>query len=232
VNSKVKKPRSPDLFPIDSGFLAAEHAALHSGVFRIAGVDEAGRGPLAGPVVAAAVHFPGNILRAKHPRILKGLTDSKALSAKKRAELLTELEGIRDVRIGIGICSVAEIDQLNILRATHLAMRKALESLPEIPELALIDGLPALGIPCPHRAMVKGDRRCFSIAAASIVAKETRDRLMRELDQLYPDYGFASHKGYGTKQHLAALQAHGSCPEHRMSFRPVREAAERSPPGG
>jgi len=224
ASSKVKKQRSPDLFPLENGFLAAEHAALDSGVFRIAGVDEAGRGPLAGPVVAAAVQFPETLLRVKRPKILKGLTDSKALPAKKRAELLTELQAINEVRIGVGICTVEEIDRLNILKATHLAMKKALENLPDLPELALVDGLPVLGLPCEHRSMVKGDRRSFTIAAASIVAKETRDRMMVELHDTYPNYGFPAHKGYGTKRHLAALKAYGPCPEHRRSFRPVRES--------
>jgi ribonuclease HII len=222
---KGKKQRSPDRIDLDHGFLAAEHAAFDSGVFRVAGVDEAGRGPLAGPVVAAAVQFPKKILIPDTPQILQGLTDSKALSAKKRAALLIELKRIRGVKIGVGICTAIEIDELNILRATHLAMKRALEALSALPKLALVDGLPVQGLPCEHRAMVKGDRRCFSIAAASIVAKETRDRIMEELDTTYPQFGFAAHKGYGTKKHLEALNQHGPCPEHRQSFRPVREAS-------
>ena len=223
ASSKVKKQRSPDLFPLENGFLAAEHAALTSGVFRVAGVDEAGRGPLAGPVVAAAVQFPKRILSPKEPEVLEGLTDSKALSATKRAALFEELSSLRSVHIGVGSCSAAEIDELNILRATHLAMKKAIDALPYKPKLALVDGLPVQGLSCDHHAIVKGDRRCFSIAAASIVAKETRDRMLEELALTYPEYGFEQHKGYGTKKHLEALRKYGPCPEHRRSFRPVRE---------
>lgn len=226
VSSKVKKQRSPDLFCFEPGFLAAEHAAFKSGVFRIAGVDEAGRGPLAGPVVAAAVQFPKKILLPEEPEVLQGVTDSKALSPAARADLLRELKRIRGVKIGVGLCTPSEIDRLNILRATHLAMRKALEDLSALPRLALVDGLPVQGLPCDHHAIVKGDQRCFSIAAASIVAKETRDRIMENLAKDYPGYGFEQHKGYGTKQHLEALRKYGPCPEHRRSFRPVREALE------
>lgn len=220
--SKVKKPRSPELFQLDTGLLAAEHAALESGVFRIAGVDEAGRGPLAGPVVAAAVMFPAARLSREPEEVIPGIQDSKILSARQRETLLTEIMHFPGVAVGIGHCSPEEIDRLNILRATHLAMRRAVEALDTPPELALVDGLPVQGLPVPHRAMVKGDRRCFSIAAASIVAKETRDRIMREMHLLYPGYGFAAHKGYGTRQHLQALTALGPCPIHRRSFSPVR----------
>lgn len=206
--------------------MAPELAAFDSGVFRIAGVDEAGRGPLAGPVVAAAVQFPPEIFRRKSDSLLSGLTDSKCLSAKIRNRLWLEMRELPGIQIGVGICSVIEIDELNILRATHLAMRRALLELESLPELALVDGLPVQGLPCAHRAIVKGDKRCFSIAAASIVAKETRDTLMRELDLQYPAYGFARHKGYGTRHHLQALNLHGPCPIHRRSFAPVRAAMQ------
>ncbi|MEX2607110.1 MAG: ribonuclease HII [Kiritimatiellia bacterium] len=202
--------------------LAPERAAIDSGVFRIAGVDEAGRGPLAGPVVAAAVQFPPDIFRETSDSLLSGLTDSKCLSAKARNRLLLEMRELPGIHIGVGICSVIEIDELNILRSTHLAMHRALLELNSLPELALIDGLPVQGLPCPSRSIVKGDKRCFSIAAASIVAKEFRDALMRELDLQYPAYGFARHKGYGTRHHLQALCDHGPCPVHRHSFAPVR----------
>lgn len=204
--------------------MAPERAAFNSGVFRIAGVDEAGRGPLAGPVVAAAVQFPVEIFRENSDPLLSGLNDSKCLTAKVRNRLWLEMRELADIQIGVGICSVDEIDELNILRATHLAMRRALLELETLPELALVDGLPVQGLPCPSRSMVKGDQRCFSIAAASIVAKETRDALMRELDIQYPAYGFARHKGYGTRHHLHALHQHGPCPVHRRSFAPVRAA--------
>lgn len=207
---------------METGLLAAEHAALHSGVSRIAGVDEAGRGPLAGPVVAAAVMFPPQVLRREPGKVIPGIQDSKILSAKTREHLLSEITGFPGICIGIGTCDEKEIDQLNILRATHLAMRRALLALPELPELALVDGLPVSGLPVASRSMVKGDRRCFSIAAASIVAKETRDGMMREIDLQYPGYGFARHKGYGTRQHLEALGRLGPCPVHRRSFAPVR----------
>ncbi|WFB37602.1 ribonuclease HII [Kiritimatiellota bacterium B12222] len=224
VNLKAKKLKSPELFQMDTGFLAAEHAALHSGVFLVAGVDEAGRGPLAGPVVAAAVMFPCHVLQGEAQEIIPGIQDSKILSSKKRAALLKEILAYPGVQVGIGKCSPKEIDRLNILRATHLAMKKALLKLPDTPSLALIDGLPIQGLPMEHRAIVKGDRKCFSIAAASIVAKETRDAIMIKMEKKYPGYGFAQHKGYGTKIHLRALESLGPCPIHRHSFAPVRHA--------
>ena len=214
---------------MDTGLLAAEHAALESGVFRIAGVDEAGRGPLAGPVVAAAVMFPTDRLRGEPEDLIAGINDSKILSAKRRAGLLLEIRSFPGVLIGVGICDSGEIDRLNILRATHLAMKRALLDLAELPELALVDGLPVQGLPVAHRSMIKGDRRCFSIAAASIVAKETRDGIMQQMEKCYPGYGFATHKGYGTRQHLQALESLGPCPIHRWSFAPVTRLGD--PPG-
>lgn len=223
ASSKAKKPKSPDRdSPPGSGLLAPEHAALRSGVSRLAGVDEAGRGPLAGPVVAAAVVFPPQFLR-EPPESLRGLNDSKQLSAARREELFEALLLLEDVEIGVSIVEAEEIDRLNILRATHAAMARALSALPSLPELALVDGLPVPGLPCPSENLIKGDARCFSIAAASIVAKVTRDRILLELDAQYPHYGFARHKGYGTRAHLAALDQHGPCPAHRRSFAPVRQ---------
>ena len=223
VPSKVKKLRSPELFQLEAGLLAPEHAALKSGVFRIAGVDEAGRGPLAGPVVAAAVMFPTDRLKGEPDELIPGINDSKTLSAKTRQILFKEIKKFPDIMIGVGICTPREIDRLNILKATHLAMKRAIEELTELPQLAFIDGLPVSGLPVDSRSIVKGDRKCFSIAAASIIAKETRDYLMREMDKKYPVYGFAAHKGYGTQKHLLALKKHGPCEIHRQSFAPVRD---------
>lgn len=222
VSSKAKKPKSRNKRSGPS-LLRPEYAALESGVFRVAGVDEAGRGPLAGPVVAAAVMFPHDLIRkGRVPRGFGDVNDSKLLVQERRLELCHALRALPDIVVGIGVVDNLEIDRLNILYASHLAMRKALEALGELPELAFVDGLPVRGLPCRHKAMVKGDSRCFSIAAASIIAKETRDDLMRELHRVYPKYGFHNHKGYGTPGHLAALQTHGPCPIHRRSFEPVR----------
>lgn len=182
----------------------------------IAGVDEAGRGPLAGPVVAAAV-----ILDPARP--IDGLADSKRLAAPRRAALAAAIRA-RALAWSVAAADVAEIDRLNILEATLLAMRRACAGLAVRPDEAWIDGnrCPALG--CPARAVVKGDRDVPAISAASILAKTERDLLLRLLDQQYPAYGFARHKGYGTAEHLAALQAHGPCPAHRRSFAPVAQA--------
>ena len=202
--------------------LQYEHTAWMAGHARIAGIDEAGRGPLAGPVVAAAVILPlGNLPEV--PQELEGLTDSKKLSAARREHFFASLSALPGVEIGIGIIEVAEIDRINILRATHLAMQRALDALPSLPDHALVDGRPVPGLACSSTAIVGGDGLSLSIAAASVVAKVTRDRQMVELDDLYPGYGFARHKGYGTKAHLDALRARGPTPCHRRSFRPVRE---------
>ena len=181
----------------------------------VAGVDEAGRGPLAGPVVAAAV-----ILDQRQP--IKGLADSKKLTALRREKLFEEIRA-KALCCSIAQASVEEIDRLNILQATLLAMRRAVEGLRLKPNKVLVDGnrLPDIGLPA--QAIVGGDALVPAISAASILAKVHRDRWCLELDQLYPQYGFAKHKGYGTAAHLAALQAHGPCAEHRISFRPVAE---------
>lgn len=183
----------------------------------VAGVDEAGRGPLAGPVVAAAV-----ILDDERP--IRGLADSKLLSPQRRERLHDEILA-RALCHCVGTASVEEIDQLNILQATLLAMQRAVERLRLPPRLVLVDGnrLPALEVPA--RAIVQGDARVAAISAASILAKVHRDRLCLELDRRHPQYGFAAHKGYPTPAHLQALRAHGPCAEHRRSFAPVREAA-------
>ncbi len=192
---------------------AWERALWAQGRTYVAGVDEAGRGPLAGPVVAAAVILPPDFDGA-------GIRDSKKLSAvaRERAEarILTEA-----LAVGIGMVEAAEIDRLNILRATHQAMRCALHALAIPVDAVLVDGLPVPDLhPC-CQAVVKGDDRCFSIAAASIIAKVTRDRLMCACAEQYPEYGFARHKGYPAPEHLAALEQHGPCPLHRRSFAPV-----------
>lgn len=193
------------------------------GARRLAGVDEAGRGPLAGPVVAAAVVFDRGFLEAEAEQSLQGLTDSKKLPEKRREFFFALLTAHPRIEIGIGLASVEEIDSQNILRATHLAMARAIGHLAPPPDLALVDGLPAKGLPVPHVAIVGGDGASLSIAAASIVAKVTRDRLMVELAAQYPGYGFDRHKGYGTAAHLEALQRLGPCPAHRTSFAPVAQ---------
>lgn len=181
----------------------------------IAGVDEAGRGPLAGPVVAAAV-----MLDDLKP--IKGLADSKTLTALRREKLFDEIRA-KALCCSIAEASVEEIDQLNILQATLLAMRRAVEGLRLRPKMVLVDGnrLPVLDMLA--QAIIKGDATVPAISAASILAKVHRDRWCTELDQQYPQYGFARHKGYGTAEHLAALAAHGACPQHRKTFRPVAE---------
>ena len=201
-----------------------ERQCWDSGHSEVAGIDEAGRGPLAGPVVASAVVIQRSFAESQEHDILAGLTDSKKLSPTKREAFFKILQDSPHIKIGIGSADVKEIDSLNILVATHLAMARALHDLIFLPPHALVDGLPVKGLPCPSTAIVKGDSKSLSIAAASIMAKVTRDAQMKELDKLYPEYGFAKHKGYGSKQHMQALFEHGPCPDHRRSFRPVREA--------
>ena len=179
----------------------------------IAGVDEAGRGPLAGPVYAAAV-----ILDPARPIV--GLRDSKLLSAARRECLAEEIRASA-LAWSVASADVAEIDSLNILQATLVAMRRAVEALAPAPTEALIDGNQVPRLPCPARAIVKGDRDVAAISAASILAKTARDAVLRELHTLYPLYGFARNKGYGTPEHLAALARHGPCAAHRRSFAPV-----------
>jgi len=194
-----------------------ERALRARGIFLVAGVDEAGRGPLAGPVVAAAVILPADFPAEE-------IDDSKKLTVRKRESIYGRLTAHAEVMWCAGEASPEEIDRLNILRATHLAMARALAGLPEVPQHALIDGLPVRGLPMPHDAVVGGDGLSLSIAAASVIAKVTRDRIMEELDARFPEYGFVRHKGYGVKEHLAALRNHGPCPIHRRSFAPVARA--------
>lgn len=193
--------------------------ALHArGVHRVAGVDEAGRGPLAGPVAAAAVILPRGFT-------CPGLDDSKKISASRREVFYQHLTENQGIIWAVATADCAEIDRHNILRATHLAMRRAVEALVPPPDHCLIDGLPVRGFPFPHDGIVKGDGLSLSIAAASIIAKVTRDRMMRGIDREFPEFGFARHQGYGTKEHLEALRIHGPCRHHRRSFQPVAQLA-------
>ncbi len=187
-----------------------EREAFADGVKLVCGVDEAGRGPLAGPVCAAAVILPPEL-------VIPGLNDSKKLTDKKRRELYDVITA-EAVSYGIAFADEKEIDEINILQATFLAMARAMKKLTPQPELALIDGNRAKDFGLPVRTVVKGDSLSASIAAASILAKVTRDRLMEQYDAVYPQYGFAVHKGYGTKRHYEALREFGPSPIHRMTF--------------
>jgi len=175
--------------------------------------------------MAAAVVLDPTFAFEEEHRLLEGLTDSKKLSPRKREGFLDILTSSPAVLVGVGLADVDEIDRLNILQATHLAMRRALEDLPRVPEHVLVDGLSVKGLGIPSTAIVGGDGKSLSIAAASVVAKVLRDRRMVALDSVYPLYGFARHKGYGSSAHIQALYEYGPAPVHRRSFRPVREAA-------
>lgn len=192
-----------NMWEIEDGYYA-------EGINLICGVDEAGRGPLAGPVCAAAVILP------KHLE-LPGLTDSKKLTDKKRRELYPLIKE-QAIAYGIGFADEKEIDEFNILQATFLAMQRALDQLKVRPDLALVDGNREKDFGIPVKTVVKGDSLSANIAAASILAKVTRDDLMLDVAETYPEYGFEIHKGYGTKAHYAALNEHGACPVHRMTF--------------
>ena len=209
-------PDSPLLFeevPLVPDF-RLELKARKAGHWPVAGVDEAGRGPLAGPVVAAAV-----ILDPK--RIPEGLNDSKQLSAQRREELFEQI--LATSTVAIASSSSRRIDETDIRKASLDAMRRAICSLSIVPSFVLTDGLDVPpGLECPGQAVVKGDARSVSIAAASIVAKVTRDRMMTRADLIFPVYGFAAHAGYGTARHRAGIENHGPCPLHRMTFRPLR----------
>jgi ribonuclease HII len=193
-----------------------ERALKKQGILLIAGIDEAGRGPLAGPVVAAAVVF------LEHRRFT-GLNDSKKLAPEFRAELFAQITEAPYIHWAVSVQNVVTIDAINILRATHRAMREAIAALPSPPEHVLIDGRPVPNFPSPQTAVIGGDHLSLSIAAASIIAKVTRDRIMDKLDALYPQYGFRRHRGYATPEHLVALRKYGPCPLHRFSFSPVAQ---------
>jgi ribonuclease HII len=196
--------------------MVLEKACQAGGMAPVCGVDEAGRGPWAGPVSAAAVILEPR----KRP---KGLNDSKKLTARQREGLEIEIKA-RAVAWGVGFASVEEIAQLNILHATGLAMRRAIEAMQTAPAYALVDGNYAFALPCPVKTVIGGDGISSSIAAASILAKVARDRLMAQMDEVYPGYGFAAHKGYRAQRHADALLELGPCPIHRMAWAPIRLA--------
>ena len=205
---QVDIPSAPDM--------SAETAAHANGYQCVCGIDEAGRGPLAGPVVAAAVVLPDGYE-------LPGLNDSKKLTAKKREALFEQLMADDAVLKCVAEASVQEIDELNILRATHLAMARAAQGISPSVDFCLIDGLAVPNFPLPSLNLVKGDARCLSIAAASVLAKVTRDRYMEQLAEQFPQYGFERHAGYGTKAHLEAIRTYGVTVHHRRSFAPVAQ---------
>lgn len=196
--------------------LALELALQARGLHVVAGIDEAGRGPLAGPVSAAAVILPPSFS-------CPGLDDSKKLSAATRDRLFEYLTTHSEIQWSVAMADLAEIDALNILGATHLAMRRAAQGLSPQPDHCLIDGLPVKNFPFAHDGVVKGDSLSLSIAAASIIAKVTRDRIMKEICAEFPQYGFSRHQGYGTKGHLDAIRTHGPCRHHRRSFKPIAQ---------
>ena len=188
-----------------------EKALNLKGFNKICGIDEAGRGPLAGPVVVSAVIMP-------HDSMIEGVNDSKKVSEKKREKLYDEITN-NAIAWGVAIIDQKEIDDINILNATKKGLTEALKQLSEKPDIILVDaltGIDTLGI--PYQSIIKGDAKSYSIAAASIIAKVTRDRIMREWDEIYPEYGFEKHKGYGTKAHIEVIKNNGICPIHRKSF--------------
>ncbi|MGC3959332.1 MAG: ribonuclease HII [Verrucomicrobiota bacterium] len=189
----------------------------------VAGVDEAGRGPLAGPVVAAAVILQATWANGGFDERLVDLNDSKQLTEAQRENFFQIITSHPDLRYAIAIVDAATIDRINILQATHRAMNEALAQLQPQPQHVLVDGRPVKSMTLPQTALVKGDSRSYSIAAASVLAKVTRDRMMLEFDAKFPGYGFAVHKGYGVPQHLAAIEKLGPCPIHRMSFAPLKQ---------
>jgi ribonuclease HII len=195
-----------------------EAQAWRAGLTRVAGLDEAGRGPLAGPVVAAAVILSPD-------RRVRRLADSKLLTPERREELFDAITA-QAVAVGVGVVDHETIDRVNILQATRLAMLEALRQLAVAPELVITDFVALPGLACPQRNLVHGDARCATVAAASIIAKVTRDRLMCEADRQFPEYGFARHKGYATADHLAALDRHGPCAVHRRTFAGVWRQGE------
>ena len=209
--------------PNSSKRFAYERELVERGCALIAGVDEAGRGPLAGPVVAAAVIFPVAWIQGGLPEELTGLNDSKQLSEKQRERYYEFLTASPAIIRGVAIVDAPAIDRLNILQATHHAMNEALAQLSSRPGHVLVDGLKVPSLRWPQTPLVKGDSLSYSIAAASILAKVTRDRMMHAYDAEFPGYGFAGHKGYGTKQHLAAIARQGACAIHRRSFAPLKQ---------
>jgi ribonuclease HII len=202
--------------------LLHERGLWRKGTSLVAGVDEAGCGPLAGPVVAAAVVFPSAWLQAGLCSTLRGLNDSKQLTGEERDKFFSTITSHPEIRHAIASVDVEMIDRVNIRQAAWRAMQMALDRLDPRPEHVLVDGLRIKWLPYAQTALVQGDCRSYSIAAASVLAKVARDRMMIELDRLYPGYGFAEHKGYGTPKHYAAIQELGPCPIHRRTFAPFR----------
>jgi ribonuclease HII len=200
-----------------------ERALWRQNLSRVAGVDEAGRGPLAGPVVAAAAILPAHWAENGLPAELAGLNDSKQLTAVQREKFFQFITACGEIKFVIAQADAAVIDEINILQATHRAMNDALAQLNPPPQHALVDGRPVKTMRVPQTAIVKGDARSYSIAAASVLAKVTRDRLMLEFHAQFPEYGFAEHKGYGTAKHLAAIEKHGACAIHRKTFAPLKK---------
>src|SRR5512146_1279540 len=205
--------------------LAHERELWQQGIALVAGVDEAGCGPLAGPVVAAAVVFPSQWLESGLCAKLRGLNDSKQLTEEQREKFHSTITTHPEIRYAIASVDVEMIDRINIRQAAWRAMKLALDQLCPKPQHVLVDGLNIKWLPYPQTALVQGDARSYSIAAASVLAKVTRDRMMLEFERLYPGYGFAEHKGYGTPRHLAAIQERGPCPIHRRTFAPFRSVA-------
>jgi ribonuclease HII len=202
--------------------LSHERELWQKGVSLVAGVDEAGCGPLAGPVVAAAVVFPSAWLETGLCSRLRGLNDSKQLDEDQREKYFAVLTTHTEIRYAIASVDVEMIDRINIRQAAWRAMHLALDQLQPRPHHVLVDGLKIKWLPYDQTALVQGDARSYSIAAASVLAKVTRDRMMKEFDKQFPGYGFAEHKGYATPQHLAAIQQHGPCVIHRRTFSPLR----------
>jgi ribonuclease HII len=202
--------------------LSYERELWGRGVARVAGVDEAGCGPLAGPVVAAAVVFPCDWLAAGLCGQLRGLNDSKQITEAQRENFFAVIKSHSEIQYAVAEAGVELIDRINIRQAAWRAMNLALDQLSPRPEHVLVDGLRIKWLAYPQTALAQGDAKSYTIAAASVLAKVTRDRMMREFEQLYPGYGFAEHKGYGTPRHLAAIRALGACPIHRRSFAPFR----------
>jgi len=204
-----------------------ESALWQSNCLRVAGVDEAGRGPLAGPVVAAAVILPPAWLDSNLPKALRGLNDSKQLTHEQREDFFGFLTQSPEIQFAVCAIDSTIIDAINILQATHRAMNQALAQLTPSPEHVLVDGLRVKSLRFPQTPIVQGDAKSYSIAAASVIAKVTRDRQADEWHRQWPEYGFTAHKGYGTPQHLEAIRQHGPCPIHRRSFAPIRPVAEQ-----
>jgi ribonuclease HII len=217
------------LKPVGKSRFRYERELLTRGCSLIAGVDEAGRGPLAGPVVAAAVVFPCKWIQDGLPRALWGLNDSKQLTAEERDAFFAKLTSFSEVCYAIAWSDNTVIDEINILQATFRAMNDALAKLNPAPAHVLVDGNQISSVHWAQTPVVEGDAKSYSIAAASVLAKVTRDRMMSDFSRDWPQYGFAEHKGYGTEQHLAALETHGPCPLHRMSFGPIRRDAPAAP---